>query len=430
MAVAADVRVGDGRGLVLTHDKWRPSAGGTIARLAVIVGLLVVVVMIPHWVSSALVNIVARGVSYMLMALSMNILMGYAGQVSLGHSAFVGTGAFAAGYVLTVLELPFVVAVLAAMALGGMIAAVLGAVALRVRGLYLALVTVAYGILAAEALFQIRGLTGGGAGQPAPRPSFAQGDIAYVYFGLGLVAVVWLFDWRLTASKAGRAIRALRDDERVAASWGINVTAFKLLAFVLSGIVAGLAGAYFASIQQIVSSESFGFTLSLTIVLFTVVGGLGSRPGVVQGGALFAALPTLLETAHEHWGACGHALPKVVQGIVGGVIVLSGLAMFLGARHATTGRVSRAVGGLLLAAGGAWMVYTAVAGGWCVFAYLTSALEGAFGALLLVLTLVFFPGGIAEQQSHMIRWLSFGRFREPEHVAVAGGRGGGIGARP
>jgi branched-chain amino acid transport system permease protein len=339
--------------------RWRPSLGGIVARVAVLAGLLGAVLAVPAVIPGVYVLVVAKAVTFALMALSMNVLMGYAGQVSLGHAAFLGIGAFAAAYVLTVLQLPFGLAVLTAVLLTAAAALVLGIVALRIRGLYLALVTIAFGLVAEETLFKIRALTGGGAGQPASRPAFAQDDLVYIYFGFALVAVVWAMDWRLTASKAGRAIRALRDNERVAASWGINVTAYKLLAFVISGAVAGLAGAYFAASEGIVVSASFTFGLSLTIVLLAVVGGLGSRPGVVQGGIVFAVLPTLLDLAHEHWS-------------------------------------------------------------WWPFG---SLWEPLLGALLLVLTLIFFPGGIAQQQHHLLRWLSFKRFHEPEHADVTPGRG-------
>src|SRR5690606_34034037 len=111
-------------------------------------------------------------------------------------------------------------------------------------------------------------------------------------------------------------------------SWGINVTGYKLLAFALAGGVAGLAGAMFASIEQIVSPLTFGLQLALTFVLMTVVGGLRSRPGVVIGGIVFAILPTVLEKAHAAWGegaeVCTTAPPRVLQlalglALVGGV---------------------------------------------------------------------------------------------------------------
>lgn len=348
---------------------WRPSPGGYVARFVVLGLILVLLFGIPIWIPDVLVNVAAKAAVYAIVALSMNMLMGYTGQVSLGHAAFLGFGAFGSAYFISQVGLPWVGGVVAGTIIGGLAAVPLGAVALRVQGLYLALVTIAFGFLASETIFKVRELTGGGAGAQAPRPDWASGNVAYVYLCLGVLFLVWALDWRLTASKAGRAIQALRDDERVAASWGINVTAFKLLAFSLSGAVAGLAGALFASIEQIVSPQDFLFGVSVLFVLMTVVGGLGSRPGVVTGGILFAILPTLFEQAHQAWS-------------------------------------------------------------WWPFGILW---EPLIAALLLILTLIFFPGGIAQQNEHLYRWLSFGKWHADKRVTVAGGAagaGGGASGRP
>ncbi|HET9444242.1 MAG TPA: branched-chain amino acid ABC transporter permease, partial [Acidimicrobiales bacterium] len=338
-------------GAVTAHPAgFRVGPLGGAARVVVLAGLLALVLSVPVLVPDVYTNIVSRAAIYGIIALSMNVLVGYTGQVSLGHSAFVGVGAFAAGYTMTNLDQPFVVGLGAAAATGALAAFLLGAVALRLAGLYLALVTIAYGLFAQEVLFNIRSLTGGGAGLPAPRPGLLQDSTAYAYLCIGALGLVLAFDWRLSATRAGRAVRALRDDERVAASWGIDVTRFKLLAFVVSGVLAGLAGALFASVEEIVAPADFSFNLSLTFLLMTVVGGAGNRWGVAQGGILFAILPTLLERAHDSFDV---------------------------------------------------FPFTLIEATW----------EPAIGALLLVLTLIFFPGGIAQQQARLLRWLSFGPWR-------------------
>lgn len=348
---------------------FQPSAQGVVARWVVLAGLLLFVLLLPQIVPSIYTNILSRAAVYGIVALSMNILVGYTGQVSLGHSAFLGVGAFAAGFALTELQLPFVFGMLLAAVTGAIAALALGAVALRLAGLYLALVTIAYGLFAQEVLFNIRPLTGGGGGMPAPRPEFLRDSAKYAYFCFAILGLVLAFDWRLNATRAGRAIRALRDDERVAASWGIDVARHKLLAFVISGVLAGIAGALFASIEEIVSPPDFGFSLSLTFLLMTVVGGAGNRWGVAQGGVLFAVLPTLLERAHENF----HVFP---------------------------------------------------------FTVITATWEPAIAALLLLLTLVFYPGGIAQQQAHLLRWLSFGPWKSEHGEGAAAAQGGSVGARP
>ena len=337
-------------GTVGLPRSWRPSQAGVVARCLVLAALLALVLAVPTIVPGVYTNLVAKAAVFGIVALSMNILVGYAGQVSLGHAAFFGFGAFTAGYALTEMALPWPAGLLFAAGTGALSALLLGGIALRIKGLYLALVTIAYGLFVQEVVFNFAPLTGGGAGQPAPRPSFATTDVSYAYVCFLGLAVALAFDWRLTSSRAGRAIQALRDDERVAASWGINVTAYKLLAFTISGILAALAGGLFASIEGIVAPADFQFTLSLTFLLMTVVGGAGNRWGVVQGGILFAVLPTLLELAHEAW-----TFPP--------------------------------------------------------FTWIDATTEPIVTAVLLLLTLTLFPGGIAQQQEHQLRWLAFQRFK-------------------
>jgi branched-chain amino acid transport system permease protein len=342
--------------------------GGRAPRLVALGLIAAVILLIPQFVPDIYMNIVARAAVYGIVALSMNVLVGYTGQASLGHAAFLGLGAFASGYALTELGMPFGAAMVVAAMCGMAAALVLGGVALRVTGLYLALVTIAFGLFAQETLFNIRFLTGGGAGQPAARPSMFQSDLRYAYFCIAMLGVALLFDWRLTSTRPGRAIQALRDEERVAASWGIDVTGHKLLAFVISGGIAGIAGGLFASVEQIVSKEDFGLSLSITFLLMTVVGGAGNRWGVAQGGVLFAVLPTILDRTHANL----HFFP---------------------------------------------------------FSELTATWEPAIGSVLLLLTLTMFPGGIAQQQGALLSWLGGGRFhRDPEAYAPA--QGGGMGARP
>ncbi len=420
--------------------RWRPSPGGYGARLAVFGVIIGLALWIPHALPAKFVPVAIQAVTYGIIALSLNVLMGYAGQVSLGHAAFVGIGAFAGGIILTDVGLPYPVAMLGALVVGGLLALVLGGIALRVAGLNLAIVTISFGLLTQETLFNIRSLTGGGAGKLAPRPAFASGDIAFVYFCLIILVLVWLFDWRLTETKAGRAIQALRDDERVAASWGINVTAYKLLAFIIAGALAGLAGLLFAGKEQVASPGSFSFTASLLFLLMTVVGGLRSRPGVVIGGVFFAILPTLLGTAHEAWGisgpegleACATAPPRVIQLIVGLAVVGAGIEAI---RHRSGSTAKRNIVGLLgvaVIAGGAWFGTAAFLGNYCMFATIDAVFETLIGAGLLLITLIQFPGGIAEQFAPVFRWLSFQPFKADKSVTVGGGSagGGGASARP
>ena len=171
----------------------------------------------------------------------------------------------------------------------------LGGVSLRIRGLYFALITLSYGLVAEQNIFEIQEFTGGGAGQSAPKPDWFDTEWRYYYLCLGFLAIVLYVDWRMMRSKGGRALLALRENPRVASTFGINVRLATLFAFVVSGAIAGLAGALIAHGDESVSASAWNFRLSLFFVTMTVVGGLRSRAGLVIGGAFFALLPYLIE---------------------------------------------------------------------------------------------------------------------------------------
>lgn len=271
---------------------------------------------------------------YAIVGLSLNIIIGYTGQLSLGHQGFVGIGAFTAAYALTVQGVPFAVTFILAAVVAALFALVLGLVALRITGLYLALITLVFGLTLEGSLFEIPEFTNSGAGQPADRPEFLFDDGNFYLFCLAFLVVAFYIDYRLLKTKTGRALLALKENERVAEAFGINVTAFKLIAFTLSGALAGVAGALFAYRIGIVTGSGFGFFLALTFVLMTVVGGLGNRLGVVLGSTLFAILPFLLgETFLHHVEGFIFRTPNLKQfaeQFIGAFLLLVTLTMYRG----------------------------------------------------------------------------------------------------
>ena len=358
--------------------RFRPTAGGWAARFAVASALVVFIFLLPLIVGDeSQANLIISAAIFACVALSMNMLTGYLGQLSLGHQAFFGIGAFVAATMVTVNSLPFVAGIVIGGLSGAFAAIVLGGVALRVRGLYLAIVTLAYGLLAENSLFLIRSLTGGGAGVTATRPQLFATNRQYAYLCLIVLAVLFVFDWRLMKSKAGRAILAIRDDEKVAASFGINVTGYKLLAFVLSGTYAGLAGALFAFQIQNVNAAPFNLALALTFVLMAVVGGLGNRIGVMIGGAFFAVIDTVLELVHKY-------------------IVIKPLSWF----------------GVELGHG------------------IDPTFAPVIGAALLVLTLIGHPGGIGQQIAPIQNWIRGGKFSLHSGKDDSAGKAGAAVGRP
>jgi branched-chain amino acid transport system permease protein len=277
-----------------TNQPFRPTALGWVGRGVLWAAVAAVVLVLPLNRPGSDVREYTTGVCFAVVALSLNVLLGYVGQISLGHAAFVGIGAFTSAYLVTVQGQSFWVGVLAATAIGGAQALVLGGVSLRIRGLYFALVTLSYGLVAQDNIFQIQEFTGGGAGQRSPKPDWFESEWRYYYLCLAFLAVVLYVDWRMMRSKSGRALLALRENPRVASTFGINVRLAMLFAFVVSGAMAGLAGALLAHGDESVSASYWSFSLSLFFVTMTVVGGLRSRAGLVIGGAFFALLPYLI----------------------------------------------------------------------------------------------------------------------------------------
>lgn len=246
-------------------------------------------------------GIIAVGAIWAAMALSLNILMGYAGQISLGHGALVAVGAYSTGIIAGRWYLPAGLGILVATCVGALFAFLVGLPALRMRGLYLAITTIAFQALSENFLLKIPWLSRGSAGLATPRP-YAWGlnwnrDIDFVGLALLLVLGVWLLDSNVTRTKMGRAFFAIREDEQVAQSRGVDVTRYKLLAFTLSGALAGAAGSLWAHRFGFINSDSFTLEkTSLLLLVMVVVGGLGSRVGVAVAAAVFAVMPLLLKS--------------------------------------------------------------------------------------------------------------------------------------
>ncbi|MDQ3405226.1 MAG: branched-chain amino acid ABC transporter permease [Actinomycetota bacterium] len=254
---------------------------------------------------------------YAATAIGLNIVVGLAGLLDLGYVAFLGIGAFVAANVSGAaaakvgIELPFVVAALLAAVIAGIFGAVVGSPTLRVRGDYLAIVTLAFGeIFKKAAQNDIGGLTGGANAIPNVPPISVAGTafnesitvfgrelpsgVLYYVLIILLVAVVMLVFANLKNSRIGRSWIAIREDEDAARAMGINTGKAKILAFMIGAMLAGLAGAVFAHKTSTVAYESFQFIESVTLLAAVILGGMGSIPGAVLGAALLLVLPEKL----------------------------------------------------------------------------------------------------------------------------------------
>jgi branched-chain amino acid transport system permease protein len=261
-------------------------------------GLLVVALISAPWMLSAYY---VGELSYLFIAciasLGLMVLTGYTGQVSLGHAAFVAIGAYAHTWFLNH-DWGFLASILSAAALTGAVGLVIGLPAIRVSGLYLAMVTLAGALLTEQFIGRWKDVTGGYSGVSVPAPIIFGVDFgslrAFYFLCLFVLAVVLFGLFNLMRGRTGRAFVGIRDSEAAAYTLGIWVGGYKVFAFVISATVTGIAGALLAHHLQFLTPDGFGLTLSMELVLMVVIGGLGSLRGAIFGAVLIGLLPSLI----------------------------------------------------------------------------------------------------------------------------------------
>jgi branched-chain amino acid transport system permease protein len=269
---------------------------------------LVVAATAPLWVWNPyhLHTLIMAGI-FAVLALSLNLLLGYTGQLSLGHAAFFGIGAYASALLTVKLEWSPWIGLLAAVALPALAGWVIGRLALKIRGAYFVLLTISFSGVVSLVSVNWMELTNGPLGLPGiPAIELALPGLpeislrtksAYYYLVLVAVALCYLVCLALVRSRVGRALVALRENETLAESVGINVTHYLVLATVVSAAMAGLGGGLYAHYTRFVSPEVFLFTYTVTMVIMVVAGGKGTLTGPVVGAVLFTALPEVLRAA-------------------------------------------------------------------------------------------------------------------------------------
>ncbi|HUQ73214.1 MAG TPA: branched-chain amino acid ABC transporter permease [Burkholderiales bacterium] len=257
-----------------------------------------VLAIIPLFLSNYGWYILSVTMVYALVALSLNILIGMAGQISIGHAGFWALGAYASAICITKLGVPFIMAIFVGGAVAGVFGALVALPALRVSGHYLAIATLAFAILVQQVLFEWESVTGGRQGLAVPRPSLfgveINSDFGYYYLLLALfLGAAWLTR-NLRGSLTGRSMMALRMSAVAAQCCGIARARHIILAFALSAFLTGLSGALYGSLIGRLSTETFSLTASLSFLTMAVIGGLGSEVGALLGAAFLAAAPEVL----------------------------------------------------------------------------------------------------------------------------------------
>jgi branched-chain amino acid transport system permease protein len=288
------------------------SRAHTALRTGTALLLAVVVLAIPFNANPSLNGNLTLAMSYAVAAMGLGLLVGYGGQISLGQGAFFAVGAYAAASMLAKTGLPYLLALPLAAAVSFLLGLAFGIPALRLRGLYLALVTLALAVAAGPVIKRAEPLTGGVSGlsvrQP-PVPGWLAVDPDQWLYLLSLVvtALMLLIAANLTRGALGRSLIAIRDGERSARTAGVDVGRVKALLFAVAGAYAGVGGALFAYGQGFVAPESFTLLLSFTFLGAVVVGGLGTVIGSVLGALFVVFVP-------QYAGDVNQALTGVIYG--------------------------------------------------------------------------------------------------------------------
>ncbi len=249
--------------------------------------------------NGAFTNFLADAGAFVLLALGLNIVVGFAGLLDLGYAAFFAIGSYAYAMLASPqfgIHLPFWLLLFVASAIAALFGILLGAPTLRLRGDYLAIVTLGFGEIVPQTFLNLSQWTGGPNGigsldQPVFFGyKFGFDALPYYLMVLALIALaVWLAN-NLRVSRLGRAWMAIREDELAAAHMGINTTTTKLAAFALGASFSGLAGCALASKLQLVSPDQFQFNVSVFVLAMLVLGGMGNIPGVIAGSLILSSL--------------------------------------------------------------------------------------------------------------------------------------------
>jgi branched-chain amino acid transport system permease protein len=297
----------------------------------VFIGAVACLMLVFPWIAKNRyqVHIVNNIGIWLLLALGLNIAMGYAGQFNLALGALWGAGAYTAALLLTNWGVPFWINLPLSIIVAAILAAFVGLPSFKVRSHYLALVTIALGEAMNLVLVNEDKITGGALGiNRIPMPNLfgfpLNNDERFYYLILIMVILGYLIGRQIVSHRIGRAFRALRDDFQAARAMGVNTGYYQILAFAISGAYAGAAGALYAQLNTYISPDIFTFNSALIVLTMILVGGMGSLPGSVVGTVLLLIMNEYLRV-FEQWQLVGYgvAIIVVVTFLPGGVVELA-----------------------------------------------------------------------------------------------------------
>ena len=264
-----------------------------------------IILLLPFFFPSAYYyRVAALVLIFALAALGLNLLMGFAGQVSLGHAGFFGIGGYATAIGPTYLGLPSWLSIIAGAAVSSLIAFLVGRPILRLKGHYLAVSTLGFGLLVAIVLNNEARWTGGPDGMSVPRLALfdwsIRGSDTWYWIAGGTFLLGAILARNLVDSPTGRALRAIHDSEVAARVLGVDVARKKLTIFIISAIYASVAGSYLALFNGHITPDIAGFLRSIELATMVVLGGMGSIIGSLVGAAVLVVLPQTLTALHDY----------------------------------------------------------------------------------------------------------------------------------
>jgi len=252
------------------------------------------------------VNLASQILVYAVWALSLNLLVGFAGMQSLGHAAYLGGGAYVCAWLVANAGLGHAGAALLTLVIVGVMAGLFGVLALRASGLGFLMITLALGQILWGVAYRWVDVTGGDNGirlpsRPAPFGLALNQPAPFYYFALGVFAVVLLVMWRIAQSPYGAALRGTRDQPRRMSALGYNVWLIRWSAFVLAGFWGGVAGLLYVYYNKFVSPQALSLQQSAEVLIMTILGGVGSIIGPVVGAIMITLVKTVVSSYVDRW---------------------------------------------------------------------------------------------------------------------------------
>ncbi|MDP6404332.1 MAG: branched-chain amino acid ABC transporter permease [Alphaproteobacteria bacterium] len=288
------------------------------------VAVVILLALVPTLGSKYLVDLSTEILIYALFALSLNVLIGYSGNISFGHAAYFAIGGYSCAILLTTYDLPLIISMPAAIILAGLAAAFVGYFCVKLTDIYFAMLTLAFGMLVWAVAFKWRSVTGGDDGFVGVAvPEFIGDRYSFFYFTLVVVTVSSALLWLICHSAFGRTLVAVRENRMRAGFVGVDTKRLRHTAFVVAGTFAGIAGTLFAMYNRGVYVESAFWTESGQVLIMTLLGGLYSFFGPALGAAVLYTLQVSINQYTEYWPiVLGTVLLVIIMFLPDGIVGL------------------------------------------------------------------------------------------------------------